>query len=141
MEKYREILKRRITFGGLYCCLAILPNVLLNFFFCRNPFTNFIMGAMVGSIAIAIVLMTVYGTALKDEAYLKKMYIKENDERRKLIRTKSRNTAITIILLGLLIAMMISGYFSKVVFFTLLGVEVFIAAVALLLKLYYNKKI
>jgi len=96
---------------------------------------------MVGSIAIAIVLMTVYGTALKDEAYLKKMYIKENDERRKLIRTKSRNTAITIILLGLLIAMMISGYFSKVVFFTLLGVEVFIAAVALLLKLYYNKKI
>lgn len=141
LEKYRKTLKSRIILGGLYCLLMMVPNVILNYFFGDDPFTNFIMGTMVGIEAIIIATIVSYNFALKNEESLKKLYIKEYDERRKLIKLKTGSNAIPIILGGLLIAMMIFGYFSKVVFFTLFGVLIFVAVVILSLKIYYKSKI
>ena len=141
MEKFREALKRRMRFGGLYCCFMMFPNVILNHLFGGEPFTHFIMGAMIASEAMIIGLITAYGFALKNEDYLRKLYIKENDERRHFIKSKAAVTGIKVLLAGLFLAMMISGYFSKTVFFTLFGVEIFIALIMLSLKFYYNDKI
>lgn len=140
MQKYREKIKLRIYFGLLFCCLMLLPNVVLNSFFGGELFINIIMVAIVVIQGVSIGVMTFYGVALKDETYLKKLYIKENDERRQLIRAKTRSTGIMFVFSGLLIAMPIFGFLNKVIFFTLLGVTVFITIVMLLLKLYFNKK-
>lgn len=141
MEKFRDTLKLRIRIGALYCALMLFPNVVLNQLFGGEPFTHFIMGVLTGIEAVIIIWMLIYTYSLKNEGYLRKLYIKEKDERRRLIRTKSGSTGVNIVIAGLLLAMMISGFFNKVVFFTLFGVEIFIAIVLLLVKLYYSRKI
>lgn len=141
MENFRDLLKLRLRLAGLYCGVMLILNGILGLINDGNPFTSFILGALMGIQLIVIVLMFLYYSALKDETKLKKMYIKETDERQQLIRLKAGSTGIVIITAGLLLTMAISGYYSKVVFFTLLGVVAFMAVVALLLKLYYNKKL
>ena len=141
MEKYKNTVKTRITIGGLYCCLVMVPNLILNHFLGGDAFTNFIMGALVGIQAIIIGMIIKYSVALRNEETLKKLYIKENDERLKYIRTKVGGSGLKVVLAGLLLAMMVSGYFSKTVFFTLFAVELFVALVMLSLKLYYSNKI
>lgn len=141
MEKYRETLKFRIRLGGLYCCFMMFPNIILNNLFGEDPFTGFIMGVMLVSEAAVIAIITVYGFALKNKDNLKKLYIKETDERQWFIKCKVSTSGIPVILAGLLLAMMISGYFNKTVFFTLFVVYIFIALVMLFLKLYYKNKI
>lgn len=78
---------------------------------------------------------------MKSEEDLKKLYIKETDERRVAVMTQAGRTGLYIVFVMLIMAMLISGYFSKIVFFTLLGVVLFTSLVMLLTKLYYNKKI
>lgn len=63
-----------------------------------------------------------------------------HDKSQAHLRT-GRNGIPIILLVGLLLAMMISGYFSKVVFFTLLGVLLFIVTVSLGFKIYYDHKL
>ena len=141
MEKYKVILKNRVAVLALYCCLVLIPNVILNFFIEYNVFTNFVMVFMLATEFVAIFHIGKYTRALKNDDDLKRMMIKETDERRLLINAKIGGTGIKVILATVILAMMISGYFSKVVFITLLAVFCFISAVMLALKIYYNKKI
>lgn len=127
--------------GGSVCTLLMIPNVVLNFLVERSDFTEFVMGFFVASEAIAIVFMAKYVAALKSEEELKKLYIKETDERRIAIRTQAGRTGLCIVFGTLIIAVLISGYFSKTVFFTLLGVSLFTSLVMLMTKLYYNMKV
>ena len=141
MNEFRKRIKMRVILGGLFCCLLMIPNVVLNFLVERSDFTEFVMGFFVASEAIAIVFMAKYVAALKSEEKLKKLYIKETDERRIAIRTQAGRTGLCIVFGTLIIAVLISGYFSKTVFFTLLGVSLFTSLVMILTKLYYNMKV
>ena len=141
MNEFKKKLKMRVILGALYCALLMIPNVALNCFVERSDFTNFVMGFLVATEAIAIVFMTKYGATLKSEEDLKKLYIKETDERRVAVMTQAGRTGLYIVFVMLIMAMLISGYLSKIVFFTLLGVVLFTSLVMLLTKLYYNKKI
>jgi hypothetical protein len=75
----------------------MIPNVVLNFLVERSDFTEFVMGFFVASEAIAIVFMAKYVAALKSEEELKKIYIKETDERRVAIRTLAGRTGLCIV--------------------------------------------
>ena len=141
MNEFRKRIKMRVILGGLFCALLMIPNVVLNFLVERSDFTGFVMGFFVASEAIVVVLMAKYVATLRSEEELKKLYIKETDERRIAIRTQAGRTGLCIVFGTLIIAVLISGYFSKTVFFTLLGVSLFTSLVMILTKLYYNMKV
>ena len=80
-----------------------------------------------------------YLKAIKSEKELKKLYIKENDERTMMIMQKTGAIGINICITGLGSAAIIAGFFNEIVFFTLLGTTLFTALVKGLFKAYYHK--
>lgn len=156
MEQYREKLKVQnivACFGGvlllLFAILAIGSE--LGWFSILQPaagdshwhsaWFGYVTGASCGIGAIMVVFLIRNLQALKDEKKLKKLYVKEHDERSIQIHTLARNTAMQILLWIGLIATVIAGYFSITVSLTILACIFVSSITSLLLVCYYNKKL
>ena len=101
---------------------------------------GFNTGLICGLMAVVVFYICVCTAALGDDAKLKKLYVKETDERTLLIFQKSGAIGMNVSMIGLLIGAFVSAYFSFVVFVTLLGACLFVLLVHIFLKLYYHKK-
>ena len=144
MEKFRKSLKTRLVVAGVYCA-AVVALIVLGFFRPGDAHVNdfiagFCMGLCIGIEFVVIYSMAKYIAALRNEEKLKKLYIKENDERIKMIQTKAGSTGIAISVGGLLLGALVAGYYDEKVFFTLVGATVFISLVSAVMKAYYLKK-
>ena len=97
-----------------------------------------------GGMAFALLAMMVIGLirnliALKSQEKLKKLYIRQNDEREWEIYTKALCAAMRVCLLLGLAAVVVVGYFNATAGLTLL-IAVFCASLICLgFKLYYRK--
>ena len=105
----------------------------------HSMWRGFVSGA-----SFAIFAFMIYGLvrnlcALRSEKRLKKLYIKENDERAIQVWTSARAASLQVFLLMGLVAAVVAGYFSVTVSLTILGCVFFAALVGLLFKVYYNK--
>ncbi|GAA4057475.1 hypothetical protein [Amphibacillus indicireducens] len=99
-------------------------------------------GGVLMSFSILIVLNIFKNfKALKSEKKLKKLYIKENDERTIMIMRKTGGIGINICIFGFAIATIIAGFFNETIFFTLLAATLYVALVKVLFKVYYHKKL
>ena len=78
--------------------------------------------------------------ALKDEKKLKKLYIKESDERQAQIVTKALCEAMRATLILGLAAVIVAGDFSMTVSLTLLVTVLLVSLMTLAFKLYFGKK-
>lgn len=107
----------------------------------QSAWFGFVTGASCGIFALMLVGLIRNHRALKDEKKLKKLYVKENDERSIQILTLARNTAMQILLLGGLVAVVIAGYFSITVSLTILACILVSSITSLLLVGYYSKKL
>lgn len=107
----------------------------------QSSWNGFITGASCGVFALMLFSLIRNCQALKDESKLKKLYVKENDERTIQIVTLARNTAMQILLLGGLVAVVIAGYFSITVSLTILACIFTASVTSLLLVAYYSKKL
>lgn len=140
MENFKDSIRRRIRFGSLYCSMVLLVIGAMNIFEIEETHgLDFVMGMLIGLEFLAIFFIFRYAFALKDEKKLKEMYIKENDEREKVLRQKSGGTIILILLATLIIALGISVFFNIIVFYTLYAVLMFMALTAVVVKLIYKK--
>lgn len=97
-------------------------------------------------VSMGITFMFIFGfvknlMAIRNKNKLKKLYIKENDERTKEICEKGKSAGASAYVFCALAAAIIGGYFNITVFFTLiaglLGLSLFMIGG----KIYYNKKI
>lgn len=156
MEQYKEKLKITNFFLMIGCVILAVFAVLaigseLGWFHILRPVAGdshwhsrwfgFVTGASCGIFAFMFVGLVRNCRALKDDKKLKKLYVKEHDERTIQIQTLARNTAMQILLLGGLVAVVIAGYFSITVSLTILAC-IFVASVtSLLLVAYYSKKL
>ena len=140
MENYRKTLLNRIRIFSAYVGFMAFMTITINRFFGDNSFSGFILGVFVGLEILGAVIVLKARKALHDEKVLKEMYIKEHDERMKMIRLKTGSNGVLIILEGLTLAMMVAGFVNKTVFFTLFAVVIFISITMIALKIYYNKK-
>lgn len=107
-----------------------------------GPVDEFVQGFDLG-IFSAVVVVSIFGAVsnaltLRSEEKLKKLYIKETDERQALIKQKSGSTAFYIIMYSLILATIASGFLNKTVFFTLLAAVVF-SEITLLSTIFYYK--
>jgi len=111
-----------------------------------NPMnvSDFSRGVQLG-IFVGIALVTLYyigklKNTLKNEDKLKKLYIEENDERRRLIQDKTGKTTTLIVLFSIPIAIVVAGFYSIVVLITLLVTLLFLILTTAFVKNYYNNK-
>lgn len=149
MENFRNVLKKRVSFGIGFNVLAVIFIVLTGAYGnmtsnINDNMTDMIHGFQVGIfLGLQIVMLKYickYRKALKTEDELKKLYIEENDERTKLIEDKIGGVGFNFILGVIATATVISGFFHQLVFITLLGVLFFIVLVKGILKIYYRNK-
>ncbi len=156
MEQYKEKLRITNVFLIIGCILLAIFAVLaigseLGILHILKPiagdshwhshWNGFVTGASCGIFALLLVSLIRNCQALKDEKKLKKLYVKEHDERSIQILALARNTAMQILLIGGLVATVIAGYFSVTVSLTILACIFCASVTSLLLVGYYSKKL
>ena len=154
MEQYKAKLKITHLFLTIGCVVLAVFAILaigseLGWFRILKPIAGdshwqsawfgFVTGASCGIFALMLFSLIRNRRALKDEKKLKKLYVKEYDERTIQIVTMARNTAMQILLIGGLVAVVIAGYFSITVSLTILAC-IFVSSITSLLLVGYYKK-
>lgn len=148
IEKYRSKLIARMTYTAVIVIAAasVFLGGLTGVFERFSPkgdFGDFLSGFQTG-LFTALMLVAIYSiakmlAAIKNPDKLKMMYIDETDERTKAISEKSGHNLFMALCYPMLLADIISGYFSSAVFFTLLGVLLFMDITHLAMVFYYKK--
>ena len=154
METYREKLKVQnvvLAIGcvalAVFCVLGFLgeagiinltPSVDDSHW--QSSWRGFVSGASIGILALLLFSLIRNLRALKDEKKLKKLYVKESDERQAQIYTQALCAAMRATLILGLVAMVVAGYFSMTVGLTLLAVVFAASLMTLAFKLYFSKK-
>lgn len=107
----------------------------------HSTWYGYVSGASFGLFSLMLFYLIRNLRALKDEKKLKKLYVKEHDERTVQIWTLARNTAMQMMLWIGLAATVIAGYFSITVSITILICTFVSSILGLLLMGYYSKKL
>ena len=149
MEKLRLELVRKRNFFSIVGLLGIIVAATIGYWGYSqvgldSHRLDFIHGAQAGLFSgfVLIILMEVMkiNKGLKDDKSFKKLEIELSDERNILIKDKIGGLGFELIIFVLMIAIVVAGFFNEIVFFTLLGVLLFIVATKSILKFYYSKK-
>lgn len=148
MEKYAKAIKRRT---GLLAAAAILFVSLLAVGVAtgilapddsRPHFGDYLAGFETGLMScmsvIFIMLAIKFGRLLKKPDALRQQYIKEHDERTQLIWAKSGGTLMYVCAIALILAGIVSGYFSAAAFHSLVGAAMFLLLSKTAVALYYK---
>lgn len=146
MEKFKLDIQRRIYgFAGLIL-LFVLTYYFMNRMYGMGDGSNasdFIRGFQLGifsaMVGATVVRILIYNAALRNETKLRKLHIEETDERNQLIALKAGGFASLVELIVSVLATLVAGFFSNTVFFTLLGVVLFIVFLRLITKLVYQR--
>lgn len=148
MEKYRNMIQQKIISNAIMLFLGGVVFIIgqSGFWSKYKPagnFGDFISGFQVGLfmvLAVGIIASTSsICSALKDDKKLKAMYIKDTDERNMKISELTGKKLYQSISIPLLLASIVSGYFSAEVFFTLIAVIFFVSIVTIARKIYFCK--
>lgn len=154
METYREKLKVQ---NIIYCigCVVLAAFCVLSFLgeaeivnfapsvensHWQSSWRGLLSGASISILAALLFGLIQNLRALKDEKKLKKLYIREGDERQKQIYTNALCAAMRASLVLGLVAVVVAGYFSMTVSVTLLAAVFVAALLAAAFKLYFRKK-
>ena len=154
MEQYKETLKKQNIF--LIVCIIILAlfaalsiaaeagliviSPLAGDSHWQSKWRGFVCGAAFGIMGLMIYGLLQNRKALRDDKQLKKLYIKNHDERSIQIWTAARAASMQVFLLGGLVACVVAGYFSVTVSLTILVCVALHSLIAVGFKAYYSKK-
>ena len=148
MDKFKETIEKRKNLLRVLTIVLFITNAIL--FYISENLVNvasnieyalgFLLGMIMGVLILGVVAIVYYGRVLKDEQKLKMLYIKENDERRKMISEKVAQSTLLTAVFVIMIAISIAAYFEPLVSLTLLYTIYAVAFIALGYKLYYKRK-
>jgi len=143
----KRLLHRQLVIwaGLLFACFAfILSSRFEKEETASELMRGFIDGFQAGIAAcllcVLVILAVRYFIAISKPDRLKKLYIYETDERRMLIKQKTGDIGMNIIIYGLAVGTAIAGNLNDTVFFSLLGACLFVTSVRGIMKLYYHRK-
>lgn len=155
MEKYREKLKIDTIILAIIALIlaAVSALAFANEFGVINLFTpvtgdshwhskwnGFISGAAAGLLVFMIIGLIRNIRAIRNEKALKKLYVKDNDERTAEIIKSAQAAAYRTLVLAGLVAVVVTGYFSITISLTLLVCVWVSALLGALYKFYFKKK-
>ena len=101
---------------------------------------GFSVGILIAAVSFQVKEIMDCSKALKSESELRKLYIKETDERTKLIEAKIGGKCVELLFLMIVLAAAVSCFWNTTVSLTLIGVTGCIAVIKIGLKVYYHKK-
>ncbi len=107
----------------------------------QSMWRGFCCGASFGILGMLLFSLIRNLLALRNEEKLKKLYVKEHDERTNQIWTSARAAGLQVFLLLGLVATVVAGYFSVAVSLTLLACIFSASLIALAFKVYYSMKL
>lgn len=147
MEEFKRAIKKRITlFSGLLLVTVVLG--VYGLFLMGNSeggnmtdgiVTGFQFGIMLDVGILSLFQIVKLNKVINDDKKLRILHNKENDERLKAIRSKAGMPMLMITSVIMLIAAIIAGYFSKVVFSTLVITAIVQMSIGAIVKLFYLK--
>lgn len=142
MEDFKKKIKFRFQLCTMYCCSGSVLFIVLNPLFDNiSDFSRgMLSGMMVAIDMLALFLMVKYLVLLRNEDKLKAEYIKSTDERNITISKETMRTASVISLMLTAIAILVSGFFSKVVAITLFAELTVSTLITVIVNAYYKKK-
>jgi len=147
MSKFRGSLKKRLI-RWIITTIGAAAVILISFLRYRSTGLNgytesfmggFQIGMFTAAALIAVWNIFIYSRALKSKEALRKLYIKETDERDEAIKNKVTYMGFWITIGALMVASVIVGFYSVLIFKTLLAVLAFMCITGLICKLYYYK--
>ena len=106
----------------------------------QSMWRGMVSGASFGIAVLMLIGIVRTVKALRNDAELKKMYIKDHDERQIQIWTSARALSMQIFLIFGLAAGLIVGYFDMIVGITILACVVIHSLIGICCKIYYSKK-
>lgn len=154
MEQYKEKLKKlnivlSVCIAVLVLC-AVLPYTAEAGLIPLTPvpmdshwqslWRGFVSGASTGILGLMVFALVRNILAIKDARKLKKLYVKMHDERTIQLFHNARSAAMTVFLIGGLIAVIVTGYFNATVSITILACVMVCSSMCLWFKLYFDKK-
>jgi hypothetical protein len=141
MEAYRKKLKTRFV---VYVILSVIMGVMTAFVLTDVNGNSLICGYRFGfcfSVTIICIVNSVnIKQALSLEEQLKKKYIFETDERTIMIKQKASSFLSSFSYMFIAFAAIISSFFSETVFYTLVGVVLFLAITQIAIVVYCKIK-
>ena len=149
MEKMRQEVKEKISYWTRMCSLftsLMALNCIINVRSSNEGegfegiFHGFQLGISIAILLYAIRTLATYRKMLNDEEAIRAFYIKNHDERTAAINAKSGGYVLYTCGVLIIGASIVAGYFSKIVFVTLLGCGLFLLLVKKGLGIYYCKK-
>lgn len=155
MENFKEKLKVQNIIIGTGCCVlavffllsaageaGLLPLFAPAVADSRwhSMWRGFLSGASFALLAIMLFGLVRNLRALHDDKALKKLYIRENDERAIQVWISARAAACQAFLVLGLVAIIVAGYFNVTVSLTILACVLSCSLFGLLFKFYYNRK-
>ncbi|MEG0910026.1 MAG: hypothetical protein RSB47_03615 [Ruthenibacterium sp.] len=143
MDAYRRKIKQRIVVYILLDFLLVAILLCDQFIESAALQSSIVFAFQCGIAAAAILMICVkiihYRKILEDDTKLTLQYNRENDERTKAIRTKAGMPMVLFLSALLILAGMVAGYWSEVVFATLVIAALVQLCIAALVKLYAMK--
>ena len=107
----------------------------------HSKWNGFISGAATDLLAFMLVALFRNIRAIRNEKALKKLYVKDNDERtREIIKSSQAAAYRTLLIIGL-VAVIVAGYFSVTVSITILACLWVCCLLGPCYKLYFMKKL
>ena len=106
----------------------------------HSRWNGFICGASVGLLGMMVFFILRNLKALRDEKALKKLYVKDNDERTAQIIASAQAAAYRTCLLVGLVAVVTAGCFSITVSLTILASLTIAALLGCVYNIYYSRK-
>lgn len=154
MEQYRKKLKISTIFTGISCIILAIFVVLgftaeaelveltpaVDDSHWQSAWRGLLSGSASGVLVVMVVGLIRSIRALHNDNRLRKLYIKETDERQMKIYTAARASSMQVFLMLGLVAGIAAGYFNMTVSITILTCVVIHSLIGMGFKIYYSKK-
>lgn len=144
MKEFEKEIKKRSLLIRIVLGIIIIFNILLYLFQKDSSALeiglSFQLGICTGLVFIGVFMVYRYETILKNTQQLKKLYIQEHDERKKMIKQKMCQSSLIVTILGLFIADSIAVYVNLTVAYTLTLTIIGMLFIILIFKVYYFHK-
>ena len=139
MAQYRKNLQRRMVLYGL---IGLLPGVMVAterwwaaLLTPDEAVHGFTEGLVAGFALVALMMVYKYGRIIRDEKALKHHYCWEHDERRQAAAARAGLPMLLITSCLMLLAAIAAGYYSRVIFATLVAAAMAQLLVSAVVKL------
>lgn len=142
MDKFKKQLESRNKWLGVLLVVYFVVGIMVRFVLSDvNDIGNdFLMGLFMGLCILALVYLLKSHKAINDETKLRELYIRENDERKMMIKQRMCQSSLIVIIIGLMFAISIAIYIHLIVAYTLMITAFVMMFIVLGFKIYYSRK-